>query len=50
VTDDDAVAAALALGGAGLKVDQTFGTPEGVRAWLARAAAVAEKEDRWPAW
>jgi trehalose 6-phosphate phosphatase len=63
VTDDDAVLAALALGGAGLKVDTTFGTPGGVRAWLGRAAQGAAQgaalgrgaqtigtEDVWPGW
>jgi trehalose 6-phosphate phosphatase len=39
VTDEDAIAAARALGGIGLKVDESFGTPQGVRDWLAREAA-----------
>jgi trehalose 6-phosphate phosphatase len=39
VTDEDAIAAARALGGIGLKVDETFGAPQGVRDWLAREAA-----------
>jgi trehalose 6-phosphate phosphatase len=34
VTDEDAIAAAQALGGAGLRVDEAFGTPADVRAWL----------------
>jgi trehalose 6-phosphate phosphatase len=42
VTDEDAIAAALALGGIGLRVDEAFGSPGGVRAWL--AAIVAEGE------
>lgn len=39
VTDEDGMRAARALGGAGLQVDEWFGDPAGVRAWLARAAA-----------
>ncbi len=39
VTDEDGMRAARALGGAGLRVDEWFGNPAGVRAWLARAAA-----------
>jgi trehalose 6-phosphate phosphatase len=38
VTDEDAIAAAQRLGGVGLRVADAFGTPEGVRAWLAEAA------------
>ena len=38
VTDEDAIAAARAMGGIGLKVDETFGTPQGVRDWLAEQA------------
>lgn len=34
VTDEDAIAAASALGGAGLRVADAFGTPANVRAWL----------------
>jgi trehalose 6-phosphate phosphatase len=34
VTDEDAIAAAAALGGAGLRVAEAFGTPADVRAWL----------------
>lgn len=34
VTDQDAIAAARALGGVGLLVAESFGTPEAVRAWL----------------
>jgi len=39
VTDEDGMRAARALGGAGLRVDEFFGGPADVRAWLARAAA-----------
>jgi len=46
VTDEDGMRAARALGGAGLRVDEFFGDPAGVRAWLARAAA---KPTTWPA-
>ena len=45
VTDEDAIRAARALGGAGFRVDAAFGTPSGVRAWLQGAARVGE----WPA-
>lgn len=45
VTDEDAIRAAIAMGGAGLRVADAFATPAGVRAWLGRAAA----EGRWPA-
>jgi trehalose 6-phosphate phosphatase len=38
VTDEDGIAAAQALGGAGLRVPEAFGTPEAVRAWLHTAA------------
>ncbi len=36
VTDEAAIAAAEALGGIGLRVDDSFGDPAGVRAWLAQ--------------
>ncbi len=39
VTDEDAIRAVRAMGGTGLKVDESFGTPADVRAWLAREAA-----------
>ena len=45
VTDEDAIRAAQALGGVGLRVDAWFGTPDGVRRWLASAAAA----QAWPA-
>ncbi|HKM62255.1 MAG TPA: trehalose-phosphatase [Acidisphaera sp.] len=47
VTDQDGIATAREMGGAGLFVPDTFGDPSGVRAWLARAA---ESEDAWPDW
>lgn len=37
-TDEDAIAAALAMGGAGFRVKDSFGTPRGVRSWLATLA------------
>ena len=45
VTDEDGMRVARALGGAGLRVDEWFGVPADVRAWLARAAA---DPDAWP--
>lgn len=39
LTDEDGMRAARALGGAGLRVDEFFGGPADVRAWLTRAAA-----------
>jgi trehalose 6-phosphate phosphatase len=42
VTDEDAIRAARALGGAGFQVEPAFGTPSGVRAWLERAAATGD--------
>lgn len=44
VTDRDAIAAAEALGGAGLFVPDRFGDPACVRAWLAQAA----RDGAWP--
>jgi trehalose 6-phosphate phosphatase len=44
ITDEDAIRAAQAMGGAGLRVDAAFGTPEGVRNWLRGAASSGE----WP--
>jgi trehalose 6-phosphate phosphatase len=41
VTDEDAIAAAESLGGVGLRVDESFGSPEGVRAWLGEIAAAS---------
>jgi len=45
VTDEDAIAKARDMGGAGLRVDLAFGTAGDVRAWLAEAA----KHGAWPA-
>jgi trehalose 6-phosphate phosphatase len=45
VTDEDGMAAARLLGGAGLRVQDAFGTAQGVRNWLARAA----RDGVWPA-
>jgi trehalose 6-phosphate phosphatase len=44
VTDEDGIAAAVRLGGAGLRVPEVFGDPAGVRAWLARIAV----HGAWP--
>jgi trehalose 6-phosphate phosphatase len=44
VTDEDAIRAARALGGAGFQVDEAFGSPSGVRAWLQDAATAGD----WP--
>jgi trehalose 6-phosphate phosphatase len=44
VTDEDGIAAAVAMGGAGLRVQNTFGDAAGVRAWLAAIAATGD----WP--
>lgn len=44
VTDEDGMDAARRLGGAGLRVDQAFGTPASFRAWLTEAAA----KHAWP--
>jgi len=47
VTDEDGMRVARAMGGAGLRVDETFGNPAGVRAWLARAAATQAWPPSW---
>jgi trehalose 6-phosphate phosphatase len=39
VTDEDAMHVARAAGGLGLRVQEAFGTPEAVRAWIAEFAA-----------
>ena len=44
VTDEDGMEAARVLGGAGLRVDQWFGTAGDVRDWLAAAASASD----WP--
>ena len=49
VTDEDGMRAARAMGGAGLRVQDAFGTPDGVRAWLARCAyALDVGAAAWP--
>ncbi|MSO90469.1 MAG: trehalose-phosphatase [Acetobacteraceae bacterium] len=45
VTDRDAIAAAEAMGGAGLFLPDIFGCPGSLRAWLAHAA----RDGAWPA-
>ncbi len=47
VTDEDGMAAARALGGAGLRVDEWFGTPDGVRGWLAESAVALGAGAGW---
>lgn len=42
VTDEDGIAAAALMGGAGLRVAEAFGDPTGVRAWLHATAARGE--------
>ena len=49
VTDEDGMAAARTLGGAGLRVDEWFGTAEGVRAWVRASAAALASGGGWPA-
>lgn len=54
VTDEDGIAAAIALGGVGLRVPDAFGDPEGVRAWIASLAKASlpgdsSAGDGWPA-
>jgi trehalose 6-phosphate phosphatase len=44
VTDEDAIAAAQAMGGVGLRVQDAFRDAAGVRAWLRQIAA----DGRWP--
>jgi len=48
VTDEDGMAASVALGGAGLRVQDWFGTAGGVRAWLAAAAEALDGGRDWP--
>ena len=49
VTDEDGMRAARAIGGAGLRVPDVFGSPAGVRAWLARCAdALDVGAAQWP--
>ena len=47
VTDEDGMAAARALGGAGLRVDESFGTPEGVRRWVMASAGAVGAGGQW---
>ena len=42
VTDEDGMRVARAMGGAGLRVQDVFGAPAGVRAWLHATAATGE--------
>ena len=48
VTDEDGMAASVGLGGAGLRVQDWFGTAGGVRAWLAASAAALAAGRGWP--
>jgi trehalose 6-phosphate phosphatase len=45
VTDEDGIAVAIKMGGAGLRVPEVFGDAAGVRAWLSAIAAAGD----WPA-
>jgi trehalose 6-phosphate phosphatase len=51
VTDEDGMREARAMGGVGLRVDEQFGDPAGVRAWIAHLAgtkpASAGSGDAW---
>ncbi len=49
VTDEDGMAVARELGGAGLQVAEWFGSAGGVRAWLAASAEAAAAGRAWPA-
>ncbi len=49
VTDEDGMAAARALGGAGFQVDEWFGSSAGVRDWLSRSAVALAAGGEWPA-
>ncbi|HEX4367470.1 MAG TPA: trehalose-phosphatase [Rhodopila sp.] len=42
VTDEDGMRACRKLGGAGYRVDEVFGDPAGVRAWLHRSAKLGD--------
>ena len=44
ITDEDAISAACALGGAGFQVEAAFGSPSGVRGWLLGVATAGD----WP--
>lgn len=45
-TDEDAIAAATAMGGTGFRVKDAFATPRGVRSWLATLAEHAAPDGR----
>jgi trehalose 6-phosphate phosphatase len=42
VTDEDGMRACRGMGGAGYRVDEVFGDPAGVRAWLQRSAELGD--------
>jgi trehalose 6-phosphate phosphatase len=46
VTDEDGMRAARDLGGIGLRVQDAFGDPEGVRRWLASLAPASDPDGR----
>ena len=48
VTDEDGMAVARSLGGAGLRVDEWFGTPDDVRRWIAASAEALGRGAGWP--
>lgn len=48
VTDEDGMAAARHLGGAGLRVPDRFGSAAGVRAWIAASATALATGQGWP--
>ena len=48
VTDEDGMDAARAMNGAGLRVDDWFGTADGVRVWLAASAEALARGGEWP--
>lgn len=49
VTDEDGMAASVALGGAGLRVQDWFGTAAGVRRWLEASAEAVAAGRGWAA-
>lgn len=49
VTDEDGMAVARAMGGAGLRVDAWFGSAAGVRLWLEASAASVQDGGGWAA-
>ena len=48
VTDEEGMAVAREIGGAGLRVDAAFGSAAGVRAWLAASATALSGGGGWP--